>query len=454
MNENFLLNNSCAKSLYSAVKNLPIIDYHCHLSPKEIFEDKPFNNIGEMWLGGDHYKWRLMRVAGIDEKYITGEASYKEKFIKYAKALSMAAGNPLYHWSHMELSLYFGIDEYLTEQNAESIWERANNYIAENKLSPKKLIKQSNVSYVATTDDIVSDLSYHEKIAADTSFNTKVVPSFRTDNLLLIKRNGYLNYIKELSKITGIEIDNINSLKSAVIDRLDYFVDHGCKFSDVGIADFPNSVADDITANNVFLKVINGEQISDSEYKAFLGNMFVFLGVEYQKRNIVMQWHLSVFRNANSKIFNTLGADMGCDCIGNNISVNDVILILDKINNKKELPETILYTLNSSYASAFAGIAGSFRKVHCGAAWWFCDHKRGITDQINVIAESMNIGSFLGMLTDSRSFLSYARHDYFRRIFCSVLGEWVENGEYNGNMAETLAKAVCFENINKLVKGE
>lgn len=452
MNKNYMLSNKAAEKLYSAVKDMPIADYHCHLSPKEIFEDKEFDNIGEMWLAGDHYKWRLMRLAGIDEKYITGDASYKEKFISYAKALQFAAGNPLYHWSHMELSMYFGIDEFLNEESAEGIWEKANSFIKENKLSPRKLINQSNVTYIATTDDIIDDLKYHEKIAEDKSFEVTVAPSFRTDNLLLIKREGYLDYIKTLSEISGIEIDSITALKSAVIDRLDYFVDHGCKFSDVGIPTFPDAIADDVSADKVFKKVLNGEEITDSEYKAFLGNMYLFLGVQYQKRNIVMQMHLAVQRNANSKLFKALGGDSGIDCIGNTISVNNIILILDAINSEKELPETILYTLNPSLASTLAVVAGSFRKVRCGAAWWFCDHKRGIIDEINVIAETMNLGSFLGMLTDSRSFLSYARHDYFRRIFCSVLGEWVEIGEYDKAAAEILAKAVCFNNIDNLIK--
>ncbi len=453
MNKDYMLNSAEAVKIYSAVKDMPIADYHCHLSPKEIFEDKPFNNIGEMWLSGDHYKWRLMRLAGVDEKYITGDATYKEKFLNYAKAISLAAGNPLYHWSHMELSKYFGIDDYLNEESAESIWERANKYIEDNKLSPRKLIEQSNVSYIATTDDIIDSLEYHEKIANDETFNVKVAPSFRTDNLLLVRREGYLEYLEKLGNVSGVTIEDLNSLKTAVIDRLDYFLDHGCKFTDVGIPTFPESIADDGEANRVFSKILNGEDINEEEYSAFLGNMYVFFGTEYKKRNLVMQLHLAVHRNANSKLFSLVGADAGGDCIGEVIPIKNVIRILDAINNAEGLPETVIYTLNPSLASSLAVVAGSFRNVRCGAAWWFCDHKRGIIDEINIIAETMNIGTFLGMLTDSRSFLSYARHDYFRRIFCDVLGDWVAKDEYDKESAEKLAKAVCFDNINNLIGG-
>lgn len=454
MKDSYLLKNETAKKLYKEVKCMPIADYHCHLSPKEIFEDKCFTDIGEMWLGGDHYKWRLMRLAGIDEEYITGNASNHDKFLAYAKAVQFAAGSPLYHWSHMELSMYFGIDENLNENSAEDIWNRANAYIKENKISPRSLIKQSNVSYIGTTDDIIDNLFYHEKLAEQKDKGFDVCPSFRTDNLLLIKRDGYADYIKTLSDVSGIYVDNINSLKAAVIDRLDFFCDHGCKFTDVGIPFFPDSIAKDCEADETFKKALSGEEISDEEYKAFLGNMYLFLGAEYKKRNLVMQWHLAVQRNANSDLFKTVGPDAGGDCIGDLIKIKDITYILDSINSVCGLPETILYTLTPALASALAVAAGSFRNVRCGAAWWFCDHLRGIIDEINIIAESMNLGTFLGMLTDSRSFLSYARHDYFRRILCNVIGEWVEADEYDKESAVSLAKRICFNNIDSLIKGE
>lgn len=454
MNKDFLLKGNTAAELYRAVKDLPIVDYHCHLSPKEIYEDKPFLNIGEMWLAGDHYKWRLMRLAGIDEKYITGDADYDEKFLKYAEALQFAAGNPLYHWSHMELSQFFGIDEYLTAKNAARILKTANEYIKKNRLSPRKLIKNSNVSYIATTDDITDSLEYHKKISEDKSFDTVVAPSFRTDNLLLIRRNGYKDYIEKLSKVSGVSVRDLAALKQAVIKRLDFFCESGCKFTDVGIEYFPNCVADEKSADSTFRKSLSGDRINDDEYMGFLGNMYLFLAKEYKKRNLVMQMHLAVKRNANSEMFEKLGADVGVDCVGDVLSVKDMSSLFDKINSDGGLPETVLYTLNPYMTTALSVLAASFRNIRLGAAWWFCDHKRGIADVINVIAETMNLGVFLGMLTDSRSFLSYARHDYFRRILCTVLGEWADGGEYNPDLVQQLAEKICYFNVNQLIKGE
>lgn len=451
MNNTYLLETQTAVRLYQAVEKLPIIDYHCHLSPKEIFEDIPFDNIGEMWLGGDHYKWRLMRTAGIDEKYITGNSSWHEKFINYAKAIEFAAGNPLYHWSHMELSMFFGIDKPLCSDTAEEIWNSANKYIKEHNLTARKLIEQSNVEVICTTDDITDSLEYHKKIRQDKCINTKVIPSFRTDNLLLARRKGYGDYISKLSEVSGNQIHDINSLKNAVNNRLTFFVQNGCRFTDVGMPFFPNCVADDNSANETFKAILSGKEVSERDYLGFVGNMYLFLGKLYKKHNLVMQLHLAVFRNANSVIFEKLGADCGVDCVGNTVNGNDIITILDAINEESGLPQTIIYTLNSGNASQIASIAGSFPNVRAGAAWWFCDHKRGIEEEINIIAENGSLGSFLGMLTDSRSFLSYARHDYFRRILCNMLGDWVEKGEYNNINTEKLAQKVSYYNIKELV---
>lgn len=449
MTDNYLLKTAEAREIYSKIKNLPIIDYHCHLSPKEIFEDKPFSNIGEMWLGGDHYKWRLMRTAGIDERYITGDTDWREKFIKYAAALELAAGNPLYHWSHMELSMFFGIDKPLKSDNAAEIYDEANAFIAENRLSPRKLIEQSKVESLCTTDDIIDTLEFHKKIKEDKSFKTRVLPSFRTDNLLLVRRAGYLDYIKKLAEVSGTEITDLESLKAAVIKRLDFFCLNGCRFTDVGIPYFPDRIADEPSADDIFKKALAGAEISDAEYSGFIGNMYLFLAAEYKKRNLVMQMHLAVYRNANSNLFAALGADCGVDCVGDEISGTALIHMLDAINKTGGMPQTIIYTLNPSNAAQIASVAGAFPNVKCGAAWWFCDHKRGIEDEIKVIAENGCLGEFYGMLTDSRSFLSYARHDYFRRILCNLIGEWVESGEYDGGSAERLAAKICYENIKE-----
>lgn len=454
MKKDYLLNSKTALKLFAEVEKLPIIDYHCHLSPKEIFEDKPFDSIGEIWLDHDHYKWRLMRTAGIDEKYITGDSSHHDKFINYAKALEFAAGNPLYHWSHMELSEYFGIDDMLNEQNAEDIWQRANEYIKQSNMSPRKLIEQSNVEVICTTDDVADSLEWHEKIKNDPSFSVRVLPSFRTDNLLLMQKDGYGEYLKRLEKSAGIKITDFASFKKAVSSRLDYFVKAGCRYTDVGIPTFPDRVYEEKDAAEAFAKVLGGEKPSDGEYMGLLGNMYKFLGELYKEYDLVMQWHINVRRNANSIYFNRLGADCGVDCVNDAAPLESLIKMLDAINCESGLPQTVLYTLNSSSAAGIASVAGAFPNVRCGAAWWFCDHKRGIDEQIRIIAENGSLGSFLGMLTDSRSFLSYARHGYFRRILCDIIGDWVGKGEYDGNYAAKLCKKICYENIKELTGDE
>jgi len=455
MKDTYLLKSEYGKKLYTqAVKDLPIIDYHCHLSPKEIYEDKTFDNIGEMWLSGDHYKWRLMREFGIDEEYITGKASWRDKFQKYAQTIALAGGNPLYHWTQMELYKYFGIETQLNGRTAQEIWEKANAIINKQHLSPRKLIVMSNVQYIATTDDITDDLLYHKKIREDKSFKVTVVPSFRTDNLFLIYRPYYADYIKKLSLVSGIEINDINTFKSAIVNRLDFFTQNGCKFSDVGIEYFPDCISSQDEVSCVFLKILTGNKVDKKEYMGFLGYMYMFLAKEYKKRKIVMQWHLAVKRNANTAMFEKLGVDCGGDCMGDVIPGENIIRMLDKINSAG-LPKTILYSLNPVMCPSLSTIAGSYRDVLCGAAWWFCDHKRGIIQQIQNISETGHIATFLGMLTDSRSFLSYARHDYFRRIMCDVIGQWVEDGEFSHNEDTIeLAKRICYTNIKTLIEGE
>ncbi|MDO4743216.1 MAG: glucuronate isomerase [bacterium] len=451
MNETYMLNNATAQELYEYAKSLPIIDYHCHLSPKEIYEDKPFDNIGEIWLSADHYKWRLMRTAGVDEKYITGETSFKEKFLKYCSVIEFSAGNPLYHWSQMELAQFFDIDLDINQANAEEIWQKANSYIKNTCMSPRKLIEKANVEVICTTDDITDDLSWHKKIAQDNGFKTRVLPSFRTDNLLLVRREEYLEYIRKLSDVSGIEIHNLETLKKAVSNRLEFFLSMGCRCTDIGIPLFPNTVADDAQADNTFKTILSGKKISDEEYLGFIGNMYLFLNALYKENLLISQWHLAVVRNTNSELAQQLGADCGVDCVGNVINGNDIIMMLDKINRNSGLPKIIIYSLNEANIAQIASIAGAFPNVKCGAAWWFCDHKRGIEDEIKVISENGCLGEFFGMLTDSRSFLSYARHDYFRRILCNLIGNWVETAEYAQGSAKKLVAKICYENIKKAI---
>lgn len=449
MENNYLLSNKTAVTLYNSAKDLPIIDYHCHLSPKEIYEDKPFDNIGEMWLAGDHYKWRLMRCAGISEDKITGRADYHEKFINFISALEFAAGNPLYYWSKMELKQFFDIDCDLTAENAEMIWENANKYIKENKLSPRKLMINSNVEIICTTDDITDDLKWHKLISQDRSFNIKVLPSFRTDNLLLMLNGSYKDYILKLSDCSGIKIEDLKSLKAAVEKRLEFFVKNGCVFTDIGMQYFPNDIFDDNKADDIFKKILKGESVDENDYLGLVGNLYVFLGKIYKKFGLTMQLHLAVTRNSNSGLFKKLGVDCGCDCVGNAIDGLSLIKILDRIDSESGLPDTIVYTLNSSNADQLASIAGAYRNVRLGAAWWFNDHKRGILNQTETMAENGVLGKFYGMLTDSRSFLSYARHDYFRRIFCSFIGNLTEKGEFDKISAQKLVKKVFYYNIKE-----
>ena len=451
MQNNYLLSSKTAQILYQSVCGLPIYDYHCHLSPKEIWEDKPFDNIGEMWLAGDHYKWRLMRAAGVSEHKITGQASWKEKFFAYAQTISLAAGNPLYHWTQMELSLYFGIETALSPDTAEAIWNEANCVIAEKRLSPRKLMKQANTVYVATTDDVADSLEYHRLLQNDDTLSVKVVPSFRTDNLFLIRRTGYRSYIEKLSAVSGIEIIDLDSFDAAIEKRLRFFIESGCRFTDVGVPSFPDRIGSDAEADDVLRKALAEEAISDEEYSAFLGRMYLFLGKLYKKYNVVMQLHLAVQRNINTPLFQTAGPDSGGDCIGDPIPGKHIIAVLDAIHQDGGLPETILYTLNPVMNDQLCAIAGSFPHVRVGAAWWFNDHKEGIEEVVRTIARIGHVGSFLGMLTDSRSFLSYARHDYFRRILCSILAEWQDSGEFSGN-TEQLAKAICCDNIKSLIE--
>ncbi len=444
----FLTNKTGAK-IYGKAKLLPIIDYHCHLSPKEIYEDKPFNNIGEIWLAGDHYKWRLMRTAGIEEEYITGAADYKTKFLKYCGALEFAAGNPLYHWSHMELSEFFGINTDITAETAEEIWDRANAYIEKTQMSPRKLIEKSNVEIICTTDDIADSLEYHQKLRADKGFKTAVLPSFRTDNLLLCQREGYGDYIAHLSEASSVEITCLSDLKEAVAKRLEFFVALGCRCTDLGIPTFPNAIFEDDAADAVFKKALKAEPITAEEYNGFVGNMYLFLAGLYKNYSLISQWHLAVVRNCNSVLWESLGADCGVDCVGNPVNGDLIIKMLDSINKTHGLCKTVIYSLNEANIAQIASIAGAFPNVKCGAAWWFCDHKRGIEDQIKVISENSALGGFYGMLTDSRSFLSYARHDYFRQIFCSYIGELSERGEYNADSAIKLCEKVFYENIKR-----
>ena len=302
MEKNAFLKNETAKKLYETVSELPIVDYHCHLSPKEIYEDQPFRNIGEIWLGADHYKWRLMRTAGVEEEQITGNASYKDKFLRYCEALEFAAGNPLYHWSHMELMKYFHIDLVIKKENAEKIWDQANAYIEKTKMSPRKLMEQSGTELLCTTDDVADDLVWHQKIAEDPSFRIRVLPTFRTDRLFQIRQSDYPAYLVQLEQSSKRKINDYEGFKQVIQERLSYFVKMGCRCADIGISEFPDRIADDKEAGRTFEAAMKGEAATDDQYRGFIGNLYLYLAKLYKKEHLLSQWHLGAIRNCNSNL--------------------------------------------------------------------------------------------------------------------------------------------------------
>ena len=436
MGDDFLLTTDTAKRLFDYAKGLPIYDYHCHLSPKEIYEDKKYNNITEVWLGGDHYKWRFMRSMGVEEKYITGDASPWEKFLSYATVLEYAVGNPLYHWSHLELQRYFGIYETLGEKTAKDIWDRANAIITGGDFSARRLIEKSNVELIGTTDDPCDSLEYHKLLKEDKSFKTVVVPTFRPDNAISIEKPGFADYVSRLEEAADMKIACFGCFKKALSKRLDFFHEVGARVSDHSFLTIPYTEADEDTVAEIFRKGRGGEALSQTEIDAFKTACMVFLGEEYAKHGWVMQLHMGPIRNNNSKMFSSIGADTGFDSIGDGVCAEKLSAYLDALNKNDVLPKTILYTLNPTWNYVLGTMLGNFQgggikgKIQFGSAWWFCDHIDGMTEQMKTLGNLGALAAFVGMLTDSRSFLSYPRHEYFRRILCRIIGEWVENGEF------------------------
>ncbi len=442
MDENFLLHNNTAVELYhNTAKQCPIIDYHCHISPQEIAEDKQFENITQLWLGGDHYKWRQMRSHGIDEKYITGNASDKEKFFAWAETLEKLIGNPLYHWSHLELQRYFNCFEPLTKANAEKIWNLCNEQILKPSFSARNLMKQSNVELICTTDDPVDSLQWHKAIADDTSFNIPVLPAFRPDKAINLEAETYLDYLAELAAVSGVSITSFARLVQALIKRIEYFSAHGCKVSDHGLEYIVYEPATPEEVEAIFTKRLAGSIGTAREIAQFKTACMVALGKAYAKAGWVMQLHYGCVRNCNSPMFESLGPDTGFDTINNHGSVTEMVRYFDALQQSGALPKTILYSLNPNDNALISTLIGCFQssetrgKIQHGSAWWFNDHKQGMIDQMVQLANCGMLANFVGMLTDSRSFLSYPRHEYFRRILCNLLGTWVEEGEFPADSA-------------------
>jgi glucuronate isomerase len=455
MGENFLLKNETAVSLYHEVaKDLPIIDYHCHISPKEIYENKKFKNITEAWLYGDHYKWRVMRANGIKEKYITGDADDYEKFLAWARTVPMTIGNPLYNWTHMELQRFFGINDILNEKSAPDIWKKVNKLLVEDDFRVREIIKESNVRVVCTTDDPVDSLEYHKLLSEEEDFPVLVVPGFRPDKGLEINRQGYEEWIKRLETASGVTIDSYSSFLEALDSRVHFFHALGGRVSDHALDKVVYEEATFEEVSEIFAKKLSGGTVSEREEKQYKTYTLVHLGKLYSSMGWAMQYHMNAHRNNNTKMFQALGPDTGYDSINDDKIAKPLVRLLDALSQAGGLPKTILYSLNPGDNHTLASIINSFQdgsipgKIQYGTAWWFNDTRDGMLDQMKALANMGLFSRFIGMLTDSRSFLSYTRHEYFRRIVCSLVGEWVENGEAPNDteLLSTIVKGICYYN--------
>lgn len=458
LTDDFLLNTESAKVLYHEyAKQMPIYDYHCHLSPKEIAEDKRFNNITEVWLNGDHYKWRAMRAFGVEEKYITGDSDDKEKFQKWIQTIPYTMGNPLYHWAHLELSRYFNYTEAVKEENWEEIWEHCNQVVQSEDFSVRNLIKKSNVKVIGTTDDPVDTLEYHKKIAENGDINTKVLPSFRPDKGLDIRKPAFKEYMAQLGQAANIEIRGFDDFLQALEDRVSYFHEHGCRISDHGFEYLPYSEASLEELKVIFTKALNGESITKEEEDKHKTYTMKILGELYHKFGWAMQLHIGPIRNNNTRMFNLLGPDAGFDSINDFELARPLNQFLDSLEINNSLPKTIIYTLNPMHNELIASTIGNFQssemmgKVQFGTGWWYNDQKEGMMEQMKALANAGLLSLFVGMLTDSRSFLSYTRHEYFRRILCQLFGKWIEEEEIprDYEFIGKIIQDISFNNANR-----
>ena len=455
MDKDFLLSTETAKKLYHEYAEvMPIIDYHCHINPKEIYEDRQFDNITQVWLGGDHYKWRQMRSNGVEERYITGDATDREKFQKWAETLEMAIGNPLYHWSHLELKQYFGYEGNLNGDTAEEVWNLCNEKLADKSMSARNLVKNSDVRLLCTTDDPVDSLEWHKRLKEDESFDVQVLPTWRPDKAMNIEKGDYLDYIQKLSEVSGIDITDFASMLKALQNRMNWFEEIGCRISDHGLEYVFYTPATEEEIEAIFAKRLSGEMVSREEELKFKTAFLIAMGRAYYKKGWAMQLHYGVKRDNNKSIFKKLGPDAGIDSISNYAPSAELADFLNALAETEELPKTILYSLNPVDNAAIGTVIGCFQdasavgKIQHGSAWWFNDHKQGMRDQMISLANLGLLGNFIGMLTDSRSFLSYTRHEYFRRIMCELIGGWVENGEYPADykVLEKIVKGISYNN--------
>jgi len=443
--KDFMLKGKTAKKLYHTyAEDMPIIDYHCHLVPKQIAENYRFRNITDLFLGGDHYKWRQMRTFGIDEKYITGDASDYDKFIKYAEMMPYLIGNPIFHWTHLELKRYFDIDEMLCPETADAIWEKCNKLLASEGFSARELIVKSNVKALCTTDDPLDTLEYHKQLR-DEGYEVKVLPTFRPDKLINIDKDTFVGYIGQLGASTYEEV------KSKLKEKIAYFHDVGCRLSDHGVDYIFYAEGD---AKAAFDKAMRGESITKEEADAYKTELMLVCAEEYTRLGWTMQIHMGALRNNNTEMFKKIGPDTGFDSINDNRVAEPLSKLLNAMNSNGYLPKTILYNLNPKDNYVLATMLGNFQsapikgKIQFGSGWWFNDQRDGMEAQMKALGNLGMLSCFVGMLTDSRSFVSYPRHEYFRRILCNLLGEWVDSGEYPNNekYLGEIVKDICYRN--------
>lgn len=458
MDENFLLQTETAQKLYHEhAAKMPIFDYHCHVPPKEIAEDKQFENITQVWLYGDHYKWRAMRANGVNERFCTGDASDWEKFEKWAETVPNTLRNPLYHWTHLELKLFFGIDKLLNPSTAKEIWDECNAKLQTPEYSVRNIIRKANVHTICTTDDPVDSLEYHRQIKAD-NFEVAVLPAWRPDKAMAVENTSAFNrYADQLAEVSGISTGNFSDFMDALEKRHQFFHENGCRLSDHGLETI---VAEEFTEEEIgkiFQKIRSGTDLGKMEIAKFKSCMLIEFGLMDHSRGWTQQFHLGALRNNNTRLLNALGPDTGFDSIGDFEIGRPLSRFLDKLDMENKLTKTILYNLNPRDNELFATMIGNFQdgsvpgKMQFGSGWWFLDQKDGMEKQINALSNMGLLSRFVGMLTDSRSFLSYSRHEYFRRTLCNLIGNDVENGEIPNDMEllGQMVENICFNNAKE-----
>ena len=466
MDQDFLLETETAKHLFhDYAEPLPLVDYHCHIPPQEIYENRRFEDLTQVWLGGenpdgtyfgDHYKWRVMRSNGVNEEYVTGGKPGLERLEKFAQALEMAIGNPMYHWCNLELRKFFGYEGHLSPATVQEIWDMTGEKLRhDDKLTVRGMIEQSNVAFIGTTDDPIDSLEWHEKIANDPTITVQVCPSFRPDKAININKDGFAAYIGKLAQSVGKQtLTSAQEVCDALVERLEFFHKMGCRASDHGLDYIPYRPGTMAQADAAYQKAMAGEDVTLEEVEQYQTALLLCLGKAYHRLGIVMQLHYSCLRNVNERTFAKLGPDTGFDMIAQNTCGGSIAELLSALDSTGTCPKTIVYSLNPADNAQLDTLLGCFQsdeipgKIQHGSAWWFNDTKTGMEEQMKSLANLGLLGNFVGMLTDSRSFLSYARHDYFRRILCNLIGHWVENGEYPNDEAalKKIVEGICYRN--------